>query len=187
MAEKRKRARAPAKKAGYTPRYKPEFAEAAKALCFVGATIAGLAEYFKVTEKTIKRWREAHPEFAEALKERVKADNRVIGALYKRAMGYEYTETTREMHTFFFDEEGNEVGHMSDKAISVQRDLGVTKTVEKQVAPEVSAQVFWLKNRQPEQWRDKQEVTVTDGRETVAMLNEGRARVAALRKKRKAS
>ena len=30
--------------------------------------------------------------------------------------------------------------------------------MKKQVIPDTTAQIFWLKNRKPEEWRDKREV-----------------------------
>ena len=36
----------------------------------------------------------------------------------------------------------------------------VTKTVRKEVQGDTTAQIFWLKNRRPEQWRDKRDVSV---------------------------
>ena len=67
-------------------------------------------------------------------------DRQVENALLKRALGYEYVETTKEL-----------------------TDLGltVTKQVTKQVAPDTTAQIFWLKNRKPQEWRDKKETEVT--------------------------
>jgi hypothetical protein len=32
--------------------------------------------------------------------------------------------------------------------------------VTKEVQPDTTAQIFWLKNRRPEQWRDKRDVSV---------------------------
>lgn len=37
-------------------------------------------------------------------------------------------------------------------------ELVVTKEVTKEVAPDVTAQIYWLKNRKPHQWRDRPEV-----------------------------
>ncbi|GAB3520814.1 hypothetical protein GCM10027442_44250 [Emticicia fontis] len=34
----------------------------------------------------------------------------------------------------------------------------ITKVTTREVMPSVRAQIFWLKNRQPELWRDKQEI-----------------------------
>lgn len=56
--------------------------------------------------------------------------------MLKRALGYEYTETTREY-------------------IPELDEMKTTKKVTKQVAPDTTAQIFWLKNRKPDKWRDK--------------------------------
>ena len=37
-----------------------------------------------------------------------------------------------------------------------------TTTTEKQVAPDTAAAIFWLKNRQPDIWRDKKEMVVEE-------------------------
>lgn len=37
-------------------------------------------------------------------------------------------------------------------------ELVVTKVVTREVVPDVTAQIFWLKNRKPAEWRDKQDV-----------------------------
>lgn len=46
---------------------------------------------------------------------------------------------------------------------SLEEDLGemvITKEITKEVQPDVTAQIFWLKNRKPDVWRDKQNVHV---------------------------
>lgn len=63
-------------------------------------------------------------------------DALVEKALYQRATGYVYEEVTKEL---------------------IDGELQVKKVVQKQVAPDISAQIYWLKNRQPDRWRDKQE------------------------------
>lgn len=50
--------------------------------------------------------------------------------------------------------------------------LVVTKEVTKKVAPDVSAQIFYLKNRKPETWRDKQHVEVDGLKEEQSKLTE---------------
>ena len=67
-------------------------------------------------------------------------DREVENALYKRAMGYEYDEVTEEY----------EMGFLTKK-----------KVVRRHVYPDTGAQVFWLKNRKPAQWKDKREVDNT--------------------------
>ena len=54
---------------GRTPTHKKEFAEQAKKLCLLGATDESLADFFGVSTTSIYNWKNAHPEFVEALKE----------------------------------------------------------------------------------------------------------------------
>lgn len=65
------------------------------------------------------------------------ADQLVEEALFQRALGYRYTEETRE--------------RVKDPATG-QYSMVVTKRVRKQMAPNTSALFFWLKNRLPQQW-----------------------------------
>ncbi len=60
--------------------------------------------------------------------------------MLKRALGYEFKEITQEL-----TEDG----------------MRVTKVITKQQAPDTTAQIFWLKNRKPEEWRDKKETEIT--------------------------
>lgn len=99
-----------------------------------GMIIEDMAEKLGVAVSSLYEYQKKHPEFAEALKKgREVADVMVENALFKRAMGYRYEEVTYE--------EGTE-----------------TKRVTKEVVPDVTAQIFWLKNRRPLAWRDKQDI-----------------------------
>jgi hypothetical protein len=76
-----------------------------------------------------------YPAILAALKKgKEVVDIEVENALYKRTIGYEYTETRKEF-------EG--------EALAKE-----TETV-KFVPPDVTAQIFWLKNRAAERWRDR--------------------------------
>ena len=139
---------------GRPPKYKSEFAEQAYKLCLLGATDKELAGFFEVEEKTVNNWKAAHPEFLQALKSgKVEADTNVANRLYMRANGYEYQEKTYErIENMVVTPEGD-----------VQAVPGTRiKTVVKQMAPDVTAQIFWLKNRQKNKWRDKHEVEATN-------------------------
>lgn len=67
-------------------------------------------------------------------------DMEVENMLLKRARGYEYDEVTEEY----------------EMGVLVKR-----KVTHKMVVPDTSAQIFWLKNRQPDKWRDRREVDNT--------------------------
>ena len=103
-----------------------------------GLTEEQIADKMGVTRKTLFNWKEKYLPILHALKRgKEVVDRQVENALLKRALGYEYDEITQEL---------------------VDDELQVTKVVTKQVHPDVTAQIFWLKNRKPEEWRDKQQV-----------------------------
>jgi transcriptional regulator with XRE-family HTH domain len=121
-------------------RYKKEFAEQVKKLCRLGATDKELADFFEVTETTINNWKLRHKEFLESIKEgKLLADAEVADKLYHRALGYTTKDTKFATHE----------GEITDE-----------REYDKHYPPDTVAAIFWLKNRQPEKWRDKQEVDV---------------------------
>lgn len=114
--------------------YRQEYAEQARKLCLLGFTDKQLAVFFGVNESTINRWKDKYPEFCKSIKSgKVVADAQVTESLFNRATGIEVTE----------------VEVRDDGKKKVKR---VTK---RPIPPDTTAQIFWLKNRQPELWRDK--------------------------------
>lgn len=108
-----------------------------------GLTLEQIAHNCGCSLTTIKDWRNKYPAISTALKKgRDVADIEVENALYKRAMGYTYTETMIEES----DKDGRKM-----------------RTITKQVVPDVAAQIFWLKNRRPDVWRDKQPENECEG------------------------
>jgi transcriptional regulator with XRE-family HTH domain len=106
----------------------------------MGLSDAQVAGLIGVTPQTIGNWKKDES-FFESLKEaKLLADECVEACLYKRATGY----THREEKVF----------------CNANGEVTKVETV-KHYAPDVTAQIFWLKNRQPAQWREKQEVEVT--------------------------
>lgn len=98
-----------------------------------------VAKKMGIGRSTFSEWLLEYTELVEALEEgRDYADRQIENALYKSAMGYEYVEET-------------EVNVGKGK-------MEIDKRVIKTQAPSVNAQIFWLKNRQPDRWRDKQEI-----------------------------
>lgn len=118
---------------GRPSKYQAGFAEQARKLCELGATDREVAAFFGVQERTVYRWQAQFPEFCQALKiGKVAADERVERSLYRRAVGYSFDAVKINQY------EGEAV---------------VTPYVE-HVAPDVTACIFWLKNRKPVEWRD---------------------------------
>lgn len=131
-------------KGGRPSAYREEFAEQARKLCLLGATDKELAEFFEVSEATINNWKLVHYEFLESIKRGKQiADGEVADRLYQRAMGF----------------------IAPDVDIRVIENKIVETPLEKYYPPDTAAAIFWLKNRQKDKWRDKQdhEVTGKDG------------------------
>lgn len=116
-------------------KYKAEFARLAEKYCRLGATDAELADLFEVDVRTLYRWKAEHEPFCQALKlGKDSCDNRVERSLFERATGYSHPDC-----------------HISN----FQGAITVTPIV-KHYPPDSTACIFWLKNRRPEQWREKQ-------------------------------
>lgn len=123
-----------------------------------GLTDEQIAHNIGIAVGTLYDWKNRFPEFSEALKKgKEVVDIQVENALLKRALGYEYEETK-----VMVDADGKK---------RVER-------IKKQVQPDVTAQIFWLKNRRPDRWRDKQELETTESTKTVIVRGEDEMRKA---------
>lgn len=100
-----------------------------------GKTDKQVAEIVGVCEKTLNNWKGKHPEFLQALrKSKQIADDLVAASLFSRAVGYSHEE----------------------EKVFCHEGCIITHDTIKQYPPDVTAAIFWLKNRQPKQWREKQ-------------------------------
>lgn len=107
-----------------------------------GLTDEQIAHNMRITPSTLYEWKKHYPEISEALKKGKEiVDIEVENALLKKAKGYSYKETTKERVL------NNKTGKI---------EMVVTKEVTKEVQPDTTAAIFWLKNRRPDLWRDKQ-------------------------------
>ena len=103
-----------------------------------GLTDEQIAYNMGICRDTLIQWKKRYSDISDTLKKgKEVVDRQVENALFKRALGYKYTEVTKER---------------------IDGSLVVTKEVEKEVVPDTTAQIFWLKNRKPNEWRDKQNV-----------------------------
>jgi hypothetical protein len=123
-----------ARRVGRPSQYKPEFAEQARKFCLLGATNDRLAEFFGVAASTLDNWIKDKPDFAEAVKAgRAVADAEVAHSLYRRATGYSHRAVKLFLH------EGRVIEHEYTEVYP----------------PDATSMIFWLKNRDRENWRDK--------------------------------
>lgn len=113
-----------------------------------GATDLEVCAELEIGEATIHRWKKAHPKFMEELRSwKEEADEEVERSLYERATGYSCIETKAFMH------EG----------------CIVTEDFTKNYPPDTTAMIFWLKNRNQKDWRDKQEIELN--KESTIVIN----------------
>ena len=117
-----------------------------------GLSLAQIAHNVGVADSTFRRWKEENEALSAAIKKgNAPVDLEVENAMLKSALGHK--ETVR-------------------KAIKVKTEkqkVGEGKIVEEHIEyvdeevyipPQVVAQIFWLKNRRPDKWKDKIEQTV---------------------------
>lgn len=106
-----------------------------------GLTDEQIANNIGIKRQSLYDWKKKYPDISDALKKGKEiVDRQVENALLKRALGYSYTETTKEL--------------VGDKMV-------VTKEVVKEVQPDTTAQIFWLKNRKSGKWRDVNRIDVS--------------------------
>jgi len=113
-----------------------------------GLTDEQLAHNCGISVRTLYDWKSNHPQILQALKKgKEVVDIQVENALFKRAMGYKTIEVTEERCLIGVGEGETPIHEMVE-----------TKRVYKEFPPDVTAQIFWLKNRKPKEWRDKQQI-----------------------------
>jgi len=120
-----------------------------------GLINAQIAKNMGVARKTLRDWQDRFPEIAEALRKgKEVVDREVENALYKSAIGY--TKKVRKPVKVKLVDYDPETG----KKI---REAETWQAIEEEifVPGNVTAQIFWLKNRKPDQWREKNDVLLS--------------------------
>lgn len=141
-----------------------------------GLTDEQIAENIGIQRQTLYDWKKKYSDISYALKKGKEViDRQVENALLKRALGYEYTEDEYAVFEMeeneYFDALQSYIMHFkqshpeaTDEDIDLARDnfprtkRVLVKQKTKEVVPDTTAQIFWLKNRKPNEWRDKQVV-----------------------------
>jgi len=120
-----------------TTKYRPWMLKVIEQMCKLGAIDTEIAKALDVSVKTIYSWKKSQPEFCKVLKAAKSiADDQVVKSLYSRANGY---------------------SHPEEKAFQYLGKPIIVPMV-KHYPPDTAACIFWLKNRKPNEWRDKQEI-----------------------------
>lgn len=105
-----------------------------------GLTNSQIAKNMGVSERTLYGWLKRYEALSDNLNNgKALADREIENSLYKRALGYEIQE----------------------EKITIEELNGVVKKkkqiIKKHVPGNVTAQIFWLKNRKSKEWRNNEE------------------------------
>lgn len=133
--------------AGRPTEYKESYDKLAEKACEIfGADDKKLARFLEVCKATVENWKKEHPKFLDSIKrgKDVFDTRNVEKSLLERALGFEY----EEVHT-----------EISEGADGKQRKA--VKKIKKYVPPETTANIFWLKNRHSDRWKDRKAVDIS--------------------------
>lgn len=125
-----------------------------------------IAHNIGVGYSTLREWKKLYPEIGEALRKGKEVVDRIVeNALYKSAIGFmqKIKKPVRIKEVEYDPATGKKVRE-SEKWVQVEEEI--------YIAPQVTAQIFWLKNRKPDQWREKNDLTLTPSNGVLESLME---------------
>lgn len=129
-----------------------------------GLTDEQIAENLDISVASFYNYKNEHLEFLESLKKgKEVADYEVENALFKKALGY-----NAKIKKAF---KVKEVLYENGKRLKETERIEYAED-EVHIPADTTAQIFWLKNRKPNVWRDKQEVENTVNVEDLTPLSE---------------
>lgn len=121
---------------GYPSRYRPKlYDKVTETLAGLGYTHIQMSEAIGISRQTFDVWRKENPSFAKAVIDgKGDADEVVIQSLYQRACGF----CREDVHITQYQGKITETKYM------------------KYYPPDATSCIFWLKNRDRENWSDRQ-------------------------------
>lgn len=144
-----------------------------------GLTEEQIAGNMGISRSTLNEWKKLYPDISDTLKKgKEVVDLQVENALLKRALGYRYTEDkyvsvpmeqeeySQKLFEYMNRYKLEHPEATDDELMLVREKFPKTKEMlverkVKEVEPDTTAQIFWLKNRKPDKWRDKQDVQIS--------------------------
>lgn len=117
-----------------------------------------------ISERTFSDWKKKYDAITSALKEgKAPVDTEIEDSMVKSAKGfYVYEKKPVKLKTTR-RKDGAEITEERVEVVEVKR----------YVEPVVVAQIFWLKNRKPEYWKDKRETVNTNAVEKLDEILDG--------------
>lgn len=117
-----------------------------------------------ITARSFCDWKKKYASISSALKEgRAPIDTQIEDSMVKSAMGFKVTEKKAFKVKTTKKKDGMEITEEHMEVVEVER----------YVDPVVVAQIFWLKNRKPEYWKDKRETVDTNAVEKLDEILDG--------------
>lgn len=118
-----------------------------------GLTDEQIAKNMGISYSTLKDWKNKYPAISATLKKgKEVVDTEVENALLQKALGM--TKTFQKPIKI------KEVKYDNGKRVSEKERIEYAEE-EVFIPPDTTAQIFWLKNRRPDKWRDKQKVEIS--------------------------
>lgn len=118
-----------------------------------GLTDEQIAQNMGIGNRTLYEWKQKYPQISQSLKKgKEVVDREVENALLRKALGFK--ETVRKAIKC------KSVRYDNGKRIEEKEHIEYADE-EVYVPPDTTAQIFWLKNRRPDKWKDKQDVEVS--------------------------
>ena len=125
-----------------------------------------IAHNMGVAYATLREWKKTFPEIGEALRKgKEVVDREVENALFKSALGFmqKVKKPVRIKEVEYDPKTGKKIRDI-EKWVQVEEEI--------YIQPQVTAQIFWLKNRKPDQWREKNDLTLTPSNGVLESLME---------------
>jgi len=120
-----------------------------------GATITKSCAAINIAQNTFFRWMREDEKFAERVRQTFENRIKVVeDKLFRNCCGYFVEESITETRD------------------TIKGEEKIEKTLKKYIPPNATSQMFYLKNRDPEHWKDKSEIDLTN-KEAIAELESG--------------
>lgn len=112
-----------------------------------GLTDEQIASKMGISRSTLNVWKKNFPDISDTLKKGKDYSDRLVeSSLFNKATGYTVTlKKPIKVKEIKYNTKGKRVE--TEKIVYVEEEV--------YIPPDVTAQIFWLKNRKPEVWRDK--------------------------------
>lgn len=127
-----------------------------------GLTDEQIARNIGISRSTLAEWKNKYPDISDTLKKGKEiVDIQVENALLKKAIGFkEKLSKPFKVKRTYYDERGKKFE--TEDIVYVEEEI--------YNPPDTTAQIFWLKNRRPDKWRNREEIEVRNDSSTNEIL-----------------